>query len=236
MRPGENKLEPQDDTRDPKMKAAMAKKLTKVRARRYIGPAEVLALTNFFAVPKGLTDIRMVYDGTRSGLNHRVWVPSFTLPTLDSLLRCVDSTTHMGDIDVGEMFLNFVLHLSLVALCGVDLTLYFPEDVPPGEKVLWEAWQRTGMGFKWSPYQAVQAMMVAEEVILGDRHDPDNVFRWDKVRLNLPGQKDYDPSLPWVSKVRREEDGTWVIAADCKTFVDDNRHAGPNEKDCWQAG
>ena len=125
VRPGENKLEPQDDTRDPKMKAAMAKKLAKVRACRYIGPAEVLALTNFFAVPKGLTDIRMVYDGTRSGLNHRVWVPSFTLPTLDSLLRCVDSTTHMGDIDVGEMFLNFVLHLSLVALCGVDLTLYW---------------------------------------------------------------------------------------------------------------
>ena len=69
VRPGENKLEPQDDTRDPKMKAAMLKKLAKVRARRYIGPAEVAALTNFFAVPKGISDIRMVYDGTRSGLN-----------------------------------------------------------------------------------------------------------------------------------------------------------------------
>jgi hypothetical protein len=32
-----------------------------------------------------------------------------------------------------------------------------------GHVVLWEVWQRCAMGLKPSPFQAVQAMMVAEE-------------------------------------------------------------------------
>jgi hypothetical protein len=47
------------------------------------------------------------------------------------------------------------------------------------------------MRLKLSPYQAVQAMLVAKEVIRGDWHDPSHVFRWDKVKMNLPGSKDY---------------------------------------------
>jgi hypothetical protein len=38
----------------------------------------------------------------------------------------VQPGTWMADNDVGEMFLNFVLHESVQALCGVDLTKYFP--------------------------------------------------------------------------------------------------------------
>jgi hypothetical protein len=37
----------------------------------------------------------------------------------------VQPGTWMADNDVGEMFLNFVLHESVQALCGVDLTKYF---------------------------------------------------------------------------------------------------------------
>lgn len=231
--PGEETIAPQGDTMDPTQKAAMIKKLRKVRERGYITKAEITSLTNFFPVAKGLEDIRMVYDGTKSGLNDRIWVPHFALASLDSALRCVEIGTSMGDIDIGEMFLNFILHCSLVPLCGVDLTLYFPEEILEGEKVLHEAWTRTGMGFKWSPYQAVQAVMFAEEVIAGDHRKAENVFRWDEVRMNLPGMLGYDPSLPWVSKIRKT-DGR--IAADFKTFVDDNRHSGPSRRECWKAG
>ncbi len=52
----------------------MKKKLEKVRRLRYIilGPVK---LTSFFSVPKGENDIRMVYDGTKSGLNDSMWAP-----------------------------------------------------------------------------------------------------------------------------------------------------------------
>ena len=106
----------------------------------------------------------------------------------------------MADLDVGEMFLNFNLHHQLQKLCGVDLTHYCP-GIQNSEVKLHEVWKRAAMGLRSSPYQAVQAMAVAEEVILGNRKLESNIFRWARVRVNLPGQANYDPSLPWVSKV-----------------------------------
>lgn len=211
----------------------MIDKLRKVRKRRYVEPGEVFSLTSFFAVPKGVEDIRMVYDGTKSGLNDNIWVPRFPLPTINTHLRAVDGDTCMSDMDIGEMFLNFILHESMQALCGVDLTQYFGERDESNKLLpLWEKWTRAAMGLKSSPYQAVQAMLVAKEVIRGDRHDPSNAFRWDKVRMNLPGSKDYDPSKPWVSKIR-VSDGK--MAADLFIYVDDARITAPSEEESWQA-
>jgi hypothetical protein len=80
----------------------------------------------------------------------------------------------MADANIGEMFLNFILHRELRALAGVDLSHYFEGGK---EGPLWEAWQRAAMGLRSSPYQCVQAMGVAEEVIVhGDPSDPKNVF------------------------------------------------------------
>ena len=169
----------------------------------------------------------MVYDGTKAGLNEVIWVPRFPLPTVDMLMRAVDTDTYTSNPDIGEMFLNFVLHESMQALCGVDLTNYFGEG-----EVLWERWTRAVMGLKSSPYQAVQAILVAKEVIRGDRADQGNAFRWDTVRLNLPGSKEYDPGLPWVSKIRLS-DGR--LAADIFIYVDDARVTAPSKDDCWKA-
>jgi hypothetical protein len=127
-----------------------------------------------------------------------LWVPRLFLPTIRTHLCTVDEDTYMVDVDIGEMFLNFVLHRQLQVLAGVDLTHYFPKG-DTGSKVL-EVWLRAAMGLRSSPYQAVQAMGVAEEVICGDRKDPTNVYRWDTVRMNLPGSSDYKPNIPWVSK------------------------------------
>jgi hypothetical protein len=146
---------------------------------------------------------------------------------VDTLLRAVQPGTYMSDMDIGEMFLNFVLHESMQALCGVDLTNLLGEG-----KVLWERWTRAAMGLKSLPYQAVQAILVAKEVIRGDRTDPKNAFRWDIVQLNLPGSKEYDPRLPWVSKLRLN-DGK--LAANIFIYVDDARVTAPSKEDCWQA-
>jgi hypothetical protein len=88
------------------------------------------------------------------------------------------------------------------------------------------------MGLRSSPFQCVQALGIAEEVIRGDHTDPENVFRWDTVVMNLPGSEDYDPSKPWVAKYRIE-DGR--LAADLFIFVDDFRPTGPSRADAWQA-
>jgi hypothetical protein len=113
----------------------MREKLAKVRDRRYITPGFVKSLTSFFSVPTGDEDVGMVYDGTVSELNDSIWVPRFILPALETHLRAVDEGTYMADADVGECFLNFILHADLRELAGVDLTHYFGED----GSTLWEA-------------------------------------------------------------------------------------------------
>jgi hypothetical protein len=141
----------------------MKRKLSAVRERRYIRPGFVKSLTSYFSVPKGEEDICMVYDGTVSGLNDCIWVPRFILPRLNTHLRGVDEETEIADVDIGECFLNFILHSDMQELVGVDLTPYFGD----GEGVIWETWERAAMGIKFSPYQAVSAMAVADEVIKG---------------------------------------------------------------------
>ena len=61
----------------------------------------------FFSVPKGLNDIRMVYDASKSGLNAVLYAPWFALATVDTSLRSMDRGYWSADNDFGEMFLNF---------------------------------------------------------------------------------------------------------------------------------
>jgi hypothetical protein len=172
---------PQRLPRDQAKLSKVIEKLCVARDKGHIDLGVVESLLSFFEVPKGLTDIRMVCDGTASGLNDMLWAPWFPLPTIDSLLRSAEPGTWMADNDVGEMFLNLVLHESIQALCGVDLTKYFPEGIPEGTKVLWERWTRCAMGLRSSPYQVCQGMMWAMAIIFADQDDAANVFRFARV-------------------------------------------------------
>ena len=109
VKPPPEYLRPQKDISDLRVKARVMDKLNKVRRLGYIGPGEVKSLTSFFAVPKGADDIRMVYDGTVSGLNDSMWVPRFLLPTIRTMLRSIVEYTFMGDADAGDFFLEFHL-------------------------------------------------------------------------------------------------------------------------------
>jgi len=210
------------------LRKAMKEKLGKVRRMGYLAPGEVKSLTSFFAVPKGDSDIRMVYDGTKSGLNDAMWAPWFWMPTVESHLRFVSTESFLGDIDVGDMFLNFVLHEDVKKVAGVDLSLYFPDELIEGRRVLWERWTRCGMGFRSSPYNTIQAFLFAEEQIRGNPWDLGNVLHCDAIRLNLPGSLRYEPSQPWVSKVR-SQDG--LTACDFIIYVDDIRSSGNSRED-----
>jgi hypothetical protein len=75
------------------MRKKMEAKLETIHSHGYISLGQVASLTGFFAVPKGESDICMVYDATKSGLNDSLWAPSFGLPTVDSTLRSIDFNT-----------------------------------------------------------------------------------------------------------------------------------------------
>jgi len=143
----------------------------------------------------------------------------------------VDDDYWAADNDYGEMFLNFWLHPDLRQYCGVDLTGTFPEELGDGKQVVWEAWSRNAMGLSPSPYASCQMGTRLKRLMLGDPDDPTNVFRWDRVVLNLPGSDDYDPSKPWVYKAR--SDGK--IAADLHKYVDDVRETAPTKVEVEQA-
>ena len=72
-------------------------------------PKLVLSLTGYFSIPKGEGDICMVYDATKCKLNDALWAPNFWLPNMDNVADCATSASYFGDIDCGEMFLNFML-------------------------------------------------------------------------------------------------------------------------------
>jgi hypothetical protein len=69
------------------IKEKVKKKLDKVIMKGYVEVTDIKfveAMMFMFDVPKG-DDIRMVYDGSKSGLNKALWAPWFSLPTIDTM-------------------------------------------------------------------------------------------------------------------------------------------------------
>jgi hypothetical protein len=98
----------------------MLSKIQTVIQRGYIAGGKVQSLTQYFAVPKGTEDIRMVYDAMASGLNTCLWAPSFWLPSAKSLVETISQDSWTGDLDMGGQFLNFPMHPELQTFCGID--------------------------------------------------------------------------------------------------------------------
>jgi hypothetical protein len=206
-------------------------KLEKFRWRGYISKGAVDSLMSLFEVSKGLTDIRIVFDGTACGLNEVLWAPWFRLPTVKMMFRSLDVGYWSADNDFGEMLYNFWLHETLRNLCGVDLTRIFREDMTESQKVLWEQWNRAPMGLKPSPYQAVGGALNFRRVLLGDPTDKANIFAWAEVAANIPRLRGYVVGKPWVYK--RDVDG--FIASDVCIYVDNGQSKGKDKETAWRA-
>ena len=183
------------------------------------------SLTGFFTVPKGEDDIRIVYDASACGLNDALWCSNFFLPTIDSVLQNAGSETWFGDIDLGEMFLNFQLDEKILPWVGVDVSEL--EGLPPRSIIA--RWECTLMGLRPSPHICTQTFSWAEDVICRNRLDPNNPLDWDTVVLNLPGDKFYDPERPWVYRFNSV---TKQMANFFGTYIDDICTGGPSEEDC----
>jgi hypothetical protein len=149
---------------------------------------------------------------------------------VDSILRNASSSTWFGDIDLGEMFLNYPLDEDIRPFAGIDVTNACPgEAAERNLKRVIERWARCLMGFKPSPFVTTQTFGWSEEIIVGDRSDPLNPFFWDSVKLNLPGTSDYNPSMPWVYRWNSRQS---QMAAFFGTYIDDIRGGGASEIDC----
>lgn len=201
-------------------------KLQKVVERGYMEKGLVRSLTGFFDVPKTETDIRLVYDATRCGLNESVWAPNFFIPSADTLARCLTEGSWLGDIDLGEFFLNFPLDPKVRPYAGVDLTHYSGQN----RDLRWLRWSRCLMGFKPSPYNSAQTFSWAEEIIRGDPSDNGNPFGWAKLETNLPGDKNYRAGDPWIQRLRSNGDMSGELVA----YVDDLRIVGASLDHCWE--
>ncbi|KAL7559945.1 hypothetical protein ACA910_008267 [Epithemia clementina (nom. ined.)] len=184
---------------------------------------------DFFAIPKGETDIRMVYDGTKSGLNDCLFAPWFPLLDADSLTNVLDTGYWCIDNDYGEMFLNFWLHPNLQCYSGMDLTDVYGSG---SAKLLIEVWNRCPMGQSPSPYATVQQTQRLKRIMFGNRLDANNVFHWSHIRVNLPGTLGYQPGIPWVSK----RHPTGQIEADVQDYINGLRGCAPSEEDAWRVG
>jgi hypothetical protein len=80
--PTPTSMERQPPYADPETRAKVREKVNAVRKKGYTTNAsahEIRSLMYMFDVPKGLCDVRMVYDGSKSGLNNSLWAP-FGLP------------------------------------------------------------------------------------------------------------------------------------------------------------
>lgn len=211
---------------DLQQRQQLQEKIHKVIKRGYISPGFVKSLTGFFAVPKGTEDICVVYDATKSGLNNAIWTPNFFLPTATTVLNNASPDTYFGDIDLGEMFLNYFLDPRLRPRAGVDVSALCDRKVGDagapknngGRAVM--RWERSLMGVRSSPFNCVRAYLVSEDVIRGDRHSTSNPLRWDEVVLNLPGAPNYNPLHPWLYKFDTTRQ---LMAAFVVSYVDDLR-------------
>ena len=215
-----------DDQRE-----VVAKKIDGMVNRRYLTEGHVTSSLHYFAVPKGTTDVRIVYDGTSCGLNESLWAPNFFLPSSKSAALVLSfSTTWMADANFGEMFHNFPMDERIQKHSGVDVgQLRNHLTSGAGEMV---RWARLFMGMKPSPYNSVRHCYWCEEFARGDPARVTNPMRYDRIRLNLPGMTSYDPQLPKLMKWNELTGGGGKVDGDITTFVDDVRMTGYSKENC----
>lgn len=149
---------------NPNIQSKVKDKLEKFIKRGYLAKGQVSCLIGYFTVPKGDEDVRVVFDGTKSGLNNVIWAPTFCLPTVESLLPMVEPGTWQGDIDVAEQFYNYLLHPDIRTFCGVDVHPFFNETTS-SKRTSRLMWLRCVMGLRSSPHGCVKMQALADELV-----------------------------------------------------------------------
>jgi hypothetical protein len=72
-------------------------------------------------VPKGASDIQVLSNLTKNGVNTTVLSPHFFVCTITSLCRRLEPGDDQGDFDIKEQYHNYILHVSERAYHGVSI-------------------------------------------------------------------------------------------------------------------
>ena len=87
------------------------------------------------------------------------------------------------DLDVGDMFLTFLLHEELKRMSGIDIR--HVRSMDPSDEGWeasrqrdWERWGQNLMGITDSPYRSIQPMIRLKMDVYGDKTDIANPFHW----------------------------------------------------------
>jgi hypothetical protein len=123
------------------------------------------------------------------------------------------------------------LHEDLQKYCGVDLSQIIDDEINSGTGPTVGVWTQNAMGLQPSPNASVQGSLRAKQMVLGDHEDKENPYHWEWIQNNLPGDKDYDPTLPWIAKMRH--DG--MVGVDVHLYVNDCCIAAPTQDLAWLA-
>ena len=231
---------------------AVRLKVFKLKYQGYLEKRYTDLLVPRFAVTKVsldnvVTDIRVVWDCRINGHNATLWQPGFRLPTFadaaDMVVKwlsipvgdylaqgspvmdytqdaSVFTKTYQGDVDVGAMFNNFVAHESERHSLGVRFIHTDPKTLKELETFL--RFCSLNFGNMTSPVLACQGQTRILELVMRPPTDPTSAFQWHQVTLNCPFSPHYDPSLPWVLVLRRDNE----LACRQATYVDDIRATG----------
>lgn len=103
------------------VRSLVASKVQVMVDREYLEQGPVNSFLHYFSVPKGDSDIRVVYDGTFSGLNDTLWSQNFFLPTARHAGELLNYGSWMSDMDFGEFFHNFHMDEKVRKNSGVDV-------------------------------------------------------------------------------------------------------------------
>ena len=202
-------------------------------------------------------DIRVVWDCTVNGHNDSLWVPGFALPTFqdaaDMVVKWLPMTvgeyiergspvidysaqdgrtftpTFQGDVDVGAMFMNYTCHREERHSLGVRYIHTDPNEVVEKEEFL--RFCVYPFGNCESPYLSCQGQTRVLHLVMRPPKDLTSAFQWKRVHLNLPFSVNYDPSLPRVILLRKDNE----MATRQATFVDDIRVSGRGKSLTTQA-
>ena len=82
----------------------MARKISGMVKRCYLEEGRVSSSLDYFAVPKGDLDVRVVFDGLSCGLNKALWAPNFCLPSASSAIMLLSFSTWMAEMDLVKCF------------------------------------------------------------------------------------------------------------------------------------
>ena len=97
------------------------KKVVPVQLEDYVEVGTVISPIHYSNVKKGLYDVQMVYNGTGCGLNDSIWAPHFGLPTVWHIPLSLLPGYSQCNLDIREMFLNFLLNDTVKGVSGVDI-------------------------------------------------------------------------------------------------------------------